>query len=150
MKAPLPRILLVEDHEDTRDLVALILADSNYLVKTAETLAAAMKLAETENFSLFILDSDLPDGSGLELCERIRKTDQRTPIVFYSGLAYERDKTTALAAGAQAYLVKPVSVDELVRSAAQLIASAARPGVVETKRNEICLKPKPLVAANRI
>jgi DNA-binding response OmpR family regulator len=150
MKAPIPRILLVEDHEDTRDLVALILADSNYLVKTAATLAAAVKLAQAENFNLFILDSDLPDGSGLELCERIRKTDQRTPILFYSGLAYERDKATALAAGAQAYLVKPISIDELVKSARELIANAERQCGVEFKPSEICFKPKPLVTANRI
>lgn len=150
MKAPLPRTLLVEDHEDTRDLVALILADSNYLVKTAATLAAAVKLAEAESFNPFILDSDLPDGSGPELCERIRKTEKRTPIVFYSGLAYERDKATALAAGAQAYLVKPISIDELVRSARELITNAEGQRGVETKASEFCLKPKPLVAANRI
>ncbi len=91
MKAPQSRILLVEDHEDTCELVAYILMDSDYLVDTTSTIEAALKLVESQNYDLFIFDSTLPDGSGVELCRVVRKLDQLTPIVFYSGLAYEKD-----------------------------------------------------------
>jgi DNA-binding response OmpR family regulator len=122
MKAPQSRILLVEDHEDTCELVAYILMDSDYLVDTTSTIEAALKLVESQNYDLFIFDSTLPDGSGVELCRVVRKLDQLTPIVFYSGLAYEKDKISAFAAGAQGYLVKPVNVEELVRSVRALLA----------------------------
>jgi DNA-binding response OmpR family regulator len=118
------RILLVEDHEDTREFLAVLLAHSKYEVKTASTICEGLKLANTNAFDLFIFDSMLPDGSGVELCRRIRKFNQRTPIIFYSGLAYEADITRALDAGAQAYLVKPVDVTDLIQSMENLIAKS--------------------------
>lgn len=66
------RILFVEDHEDTRDLMALILEQSNYEVLTASSIAGALELVKAERFDLFMLDSLLIDGTGLELCKRIR------------------------------------------------------------------------------
>jgi len=63
----------------------------------------------------------LPDGSGVELCRRVRKFNQQTPIIFYSGLAYEADIRKAFAAGAQAYLVKPVDVTDLIESVENFI-----------------------------
>ena len=119
------RILLVEDHEDTREFLAVLLAHSKYEVKTASTICEGLKLANAHAFDLFIFDSMLPDGSGVELCRRVRKFNQRTPIIFYSGLAYETDITKALAAGAQAYLVKPVDVTDLIQSVENLIGKAA-------------------------
>jgi DNA-binding response OmpR family regulator len=140
------RILLVEDHEDTCDLVAFALMDSNYLVDTASTIEAALKLTQIENYNLLIFDSKLPDGSGLELCKLVRKFDQLTPIVFYSGLAYEEDRIRALDAGAQAYLVKPVNIDELMKSVRDLLAITPEPKGVEEKRRDSGHDRKPLVA----
>jgi Response regulators consisting of a CheY-like receiver domain and a winged-helix DNA-binding domain len=78
----------------------------------------------------------LPDGSGVELCRRVRKFNQRTPIIFYSGLAYETDITKALAAGAQAYLVKPVDVTDLIQSVENLIGKAADSQSLEKKLSD--------------
>jgi two-component system response regulator RegX3 len=149
MQTPRSRILLVEDHEDTCELVAFVLMDSNYLVETTSSIVAALKLAQTEHYSLFIFDSVLPDGTGLELCERVRKFDQLTPIVFYSGLAYEKDKVSALDAGAQAYLVKPVNIEELVKSVRDLLARVPESKGSEKKRRASRLDRKQLVAAVR-
>lgn len=105
-----PRILFVDDHQDTLDLFAMVLSHENYDVVTASTFTQAFKQAQTQQFDLLILDARLPDGSGLELCRIIRETDQTTPILFCSGQSYEENKQEALRAGAQDYLVKPVSL----------------------------------------
>lgn len=123
--SPDSRILLVEDHKDTCEFLVVLLAHSQYQVETASTISEALKLVETHPFGLFIFDSLLPDGSGVELCRRVRKFNQRTPIIFYSGLAYETDITNALEAGAQAYLVKPVDLTELMEAVENLIGKCA-------------------------
>ena len=122
---PTSRILLVEDHEDTCEFLVLLFANSQYQIETASTISEALKLVETHPFDLFIFDSLLPDGSGVELCRRVRKFNQRTPIIFYSGLAYETDITNALEAGAQAYLVKPLDLTDLIEAVENLIGKSA-------------------------
>lgn len=72
------------------------------------------------------MDSWLPDGSGLDLCKRIREFDQGTPIVFYSAAAYEADRESALQCGAQAYLVKPSQTTELCSLVSLLIEKSLR------------------------
>lgn len=121
MQVPKPRILFVEDHEDTRELMILVFEQSTYEVVTAATFNTALRLARTQSFNLFILDSRLPDGSGFELCKEIRRMDGSTPILFYSALAFEKDRNEALRAGAQQYLVKPVSISVLYKTVARLI-----------------------------
>ena len=115
------RILYIEDHEDTRELVTLLLAQKSYEVITGSTIATGVALAGSERFDLYLLDSWLPDGSGLELCQRIRQFDQTTPIIFYSAAAYAADHEQALRCGAQAYLVKPSPMSELCDMVNKLI-----------------------------
>jgi DNA-binding response OmpR family regulator len=115
------RILFAEDHEDTRDLMVLVFGQSNYDVVTAPSIAGALKLVEAGTFDLFVLDSFLIDGTGIELCKCIRVIDPLTPILFYSALAYEKDKEEAFSSGAQQYLVKPVSIPVLCQTVAELI-----------------------------
>src|SRR5689334_20861250 len=115
------RILYIEDHEDTRELVTLLLAQQSYEVITGSTIATGVALARAEDFDLYLLDSWLPDGSGLDLCEEIRQFDKATPILFYSAAAYASDYDMALKSGAQAYLVKPSQPAELCDLVTQLI-----------------------------
>ena len=118
-----PRVLYIEDHEDTRELVTLVLEQKSYEVVTGSTIESGVILAGSQKFDLYLLDSWLPDGSGLELCKRIRKFDAATPIVFYSAAAYEADREQALNSGAQAYLVKPSHPSELCSLVTSLIES---------------------------
>ena len=115
------RILYIEDHEDTRELVTLLLAQKSYEVITGSTIASGVALACAEKFDLYLLDSWLPDGSGLDLCQRIRQFDQTTPILFYSAAAYANDHDMAMKCGAQAYLVKPTQPSELCDLVTELI-----------------------------
>ena len=120
------RILYIEDHDDTRELVTLLLAQKSYEVITGSTIASGVALAGAEKFDLYLLDSWLPDGSGLELCKRIRQFDKTTPILFYSAAAYAADSELALNCGAQAYLVKPSQPTELCDLVSDLIESSER------------------------
>ena len=115
------RVLYIEDHEDTRELVILLLGQKSFDVVTGGTIETGIALARAQEFDLYLLDSWLPDGSGLDLCQRIREFDQTTPILFYSAAAYAADHEMALRCGAQAYLIKPSAPSELCRLVAELI-----------------------------
>ena len=106
-------ILYIDDHKDTQELVTLVLAEANHRVTTTSSSKDALKLAREHHFDLYILDSWLADGTGLELCQRLREFDRVTPIMFFSGAAYETDKQAALDNGAQCYLVKPADIKVL-------------------------------------
>lgn len=121
-----PRVLYIEDHEDTRELVTLVLEQKSYEVVTGSTIESGIALANAQEFDLYLLDSWLPDGSGLDLCKQIRQFDQTTPIVFYSAAAYEMDRDLAIQSGAQAYLVKPSAPSELCSLVSSLIENHAR------------------------
>lgn len=108
-----PRVLYIEDHEDTRELVTLVLEQRSYEVVTGSTIESGIALAGSQEFDLYLLDSWLPDGSGLDLCRQIRQFDKATPILFYSAAAYEIDKAQAINCGAQAYVTKPSHPSEL-------------------------------------
>ena len=120
------KILLVEDHEDTCDLMVLILSQLNYDVATAASISGALGLADSTDFDLFVFDSKLPDGTGTDLCKHIRERNNSTPILFYSAMAFERDKDEALTAGAQRYLVKPVDSEVFCRTVAEMLNGGAR------------------------
>jgi DNA-binding response OmpR family regulator len=82
-------------------------------------------VAQAEQFDLYLLDTRFPEGSGLELCRQLRKFNSQTPIVFYSGDAYEADKAKGLAAGADAYLVKP-NTDTVTPTIFQLLKQTTK------------------------
>jgi DNA-binding response OmpR family regulator len=126
MRTSNPRVLYIEDHEDTRELVTLLLSQRSYEVVTGATIESGMALASTEEFDLYLLDSWLPDGSGLVLCQKIREFDKTTPILFYSAAAYASDHEMALRCGAQAYLIKPSQPSDLCRMVSELIENSRR------------------------
>lgn len=120
------RILYIEDHEDTRELVTLLLAQKSYEVISGSTIESGVALAGAGEFDLYLLDSWLPDGSGLDLCQQIRQFDKTTPILFYSAAAYAADHDLAMKCGAQAYLVKPSQPSELCDLVSELIERSQR------------------------
>jgi len=123
---PSSKILCVEDHQDTLDLFVLVLSQLNYEVVSASTVAEALEATRKQTFDLLILDSHLSDGTGTDLCRRIRENDKTTPILFCSADAYEKNREEALNAGAQAYLVKPVTITEMSNSIREMLSSSGR------------------------
>ena len=118
------RILLVEDHEDTRDFLILLLEQAGCSVLTAGTVTDALKLSRGETFDLYLLDNRLPDGTGIDLCHQLRRLHPRTPILFCSGAADASDREQALTAGAQAYLSKPTDLGLLDKTILKLLDGA--------------------------
>ena len=120
------RILCVEDDEDTCSMLDNLLRQENYEVKTANSVSEALQIAQSESFNLYILDSWFPKGAGLSLCRNIREFDPHTPIIFYSGAAFDSDREEALYAGAQAFVAKPY-VDELLKTIHSLLNDKQEP-----------------------
>lgn len=129
------RILYVEDDADTREFVSYVLTRAHYEVVIAESPQHAARIAQTISFDLYLIDNWMPGASGVELCGWLRKFDYETPILFLSGAAYEEDKRAALAAGAQGYLTKPISVEQLVQEVSLLITTTRRVGDMESPQS---------------
>lgn len=114
------KILMVEDEQEISELVVFYLKNENYEVITCETGQAALENIRTEDFALAILDVMLPDNSGFELCQAIRKK-YTYPIIMLTAKGEEIDKITGLTLGADDYMTKPFRPLELVaRVKAQL------------------------------
>lgn len=100
------KILIVEDDRTLNDGIALSLSAEQTL--QAFTIGEAEKLLE-QDVGLIILDINLPDGSGLDLCRRIRRSSQ-VPIIFLTANDMEIDIVTGLETGADDYITKPFSL----------------------------------------
>jgi CheY-like chemotaxis protein len=108
------RILLVEDHEDTRRAMSRLLRMQGHEVTTADTVRAALDLAARETFDLLISDIGLPDGSGLELMRQLRQVRG----IALSGFGSEDDLRRSREAGFAHHLTKPVNfrtLEQLIR-----------------------------------
>lgn len=124
MPIPKGRILCTEDDPDSRELLVCMLENAGYLVTVTGNSAHALAIAKRETFDLILVDNWMPGLSGQELTREVRKFNQSTPILFYSGAAYDADKKEAFDAGAQGYLTKPEGISDLVVEVAKLIAEA--------------------------
>jgi OmpR-family two-component system manganese-sensing response regulator len=116
------RILHVDDHQDTRLMMAALLQDCGYGVLTAGSVAEGFELAKEIDFDLYILDVRLPDGTGVELCQKLRELRPAIPILYYSAYGNEEDHENALALCGDAYLKKPVCIADIESSIAELLA----------------------------
>ena len=105
-----PQVLFLEDDFDTREMVVVLLRQSDIDVITAETAGEALVLA-TKNVDAFLLDGMVPNGDSIRLCRTLKARFPGKPIIFYTGLAESADIERAMSAGAAAYLVKPFHGD---------------------------------------
>jgi hypothetical protein len=120
---PCLRILLVEDHEDTRRTLARLIERWGHSVQTAATVAEALKLATDERLDLLVSDLGLPDGHGNDLMRELRKTSAIRGIAV-SGFGTEDDVSRSLAAGFEVHLAKPVGAQRLRAVIGEIAASA--------------------------
>lgn len=103
------RILLVEDDETLAKGVALSLQSSEVSVSMAHTLSEANDQLTSVSFDLLILDINLPDGSGLDFCKKI-KAKYQLPIILLTARDLEMDIVTGFGCGADDYVTKPFSL----------------------------------------
>ena len=108
------KILLVEDDEALRFIVKDNLEQSNYLVEVADNGEIALELYDKNNYDLIILDVMLPKVDGFQVARTIRKNNEQVPIIFLTARSMTEDKITALTLGADDYIPKPFSMEELL------------------------------------
>ncbi len=107
------RILLVEDHLDTCDILSAILRRRGFQVSVATNMAGALRLLATDPFDLLISDLGLPDATGYDLLLQAREI-RPLPAIAMSGFGMPEDLERSRLAGFSEHLTKPVMVDQLV------------------------------------
>jgi len=115
------RVLHVDDDPDIRLMISASLQEFGYFVATAGSIAEALKLVAEVSFDLFILDVRLPDGSGVDLCQKIRDLQPKIPVLYYSAYASDEEQKAALSVCGDAYLKKPISMRKLEQTVASLL-----------------------------
>ncbi|MDQ6755494.1 MAG: response regulator transcription factor [Bacteroidota bacterium] len=108
------KILLVEDDPEITELLNLHFNDNLYNLTTADNGRLAIEKIAREDFDLIILDINIPGINGLEICKRIRKENEITPLMMLTCRAEESDKVLALELGADDYVTKPFGILELM------------------------------------
>ena len=121
-----PRVLCVDDDEDSCEMLTTLLGLVSVEAKAVRSGAQALSLIQQERFQLYLLDAWLPDLDGFELCRQVRSFNTRTPILFFSGAAYEADRRRGIEAGANDYVIKP-NIEDLLGSVARFVAPELRP-----------------------
>ena len=136
------RVLLVEDEDSIREMVALNLKMAGWEVLEAPSAERALELLhETPACDAALLDIMLPGMDGLSLCETIRRDNDRIGIIIVSAKGQEADKIRGLSIGADDYLTKPFSVSELVARLEALTRRIRRAG-----GSEASAEPEQLVS----
>lgn len=123
-----PRILVVDDEADLRELLEITLLKMGLDVDSAATLRQARGLLEEHDYALILTDMRLPDGLGLELVREVSASHKGTPIAVITAYGSAENAVVALKAGAFDYISKPVALDALrvmVRSALKLLDAPA-------------------------
>jgi two-component system OmpR family response regulator len=128
------RILLVEDEAKLARLLQRGLREEHVVADVTGSGADGVWMAGEHPYDVLVLDVMLPDMDGLEVCRRIRRSDDRTPVLMLTALGAVGDRVAGLDAGADDYLVKPFAFDELLAR----LRALARRGSVHRAR-ELCV-----------
>ncbi len=119
------KILVAEDDHDIRELIVLTLEFSGFDVESAEDGAAAVKLAQAHQgqFDLILMDVRMPNMTGYDACRHLKGLDltKHIPIVFLSAKGQEAEVQTGLEAGAEQYILKPFSPDDLISTVNRIL-----------------------------
>ena len=121
------RVLLVEDDQATAEFIKVSLERSGYEVFHAANGLTAYDLAQVDGFSVAIIDLMLPGLDGIELIRNLRKEKKTFPILILSAKGAVKDKVVGLESGADDYLTKPFSIDELHARLQALLRRGEKP-----------------------
>lgn len=119
------RILCIDNHASS-NLAVYLLERVGYEVKTASSLSDACKLSEAERFDLQLINHELMDGLEIDSCERLHKYAPRTPIIFYSTVAYPYEPIQPINCRQHRHTMAPIYVYDLVGHASQMLQKKTR------------------------
>ena len=122
----IPRVLVVDDEPNIRELVQVALKFHGCTVSTASNGSDAIRQAELTTPDLIVLDVMLPDIDGFEVCRRLRASGNEVPVIFLTARDTSSDTVTGLAIGGDDYVTKPFSVEALVARVRAVLRRASR------------------------
>ncbi len=152
------RILVVEDEHRIANAIKKGLTDERYAVDVAYEGTTGFDLASTEDYDLLVLDLLLPGMDGITICKKLREANMHTPILILTAKGQIKDKIEGLDSGADDYLTKPFSFEELL---ARIRALTRRPKgfvsnklevsglVLDPKTYEVKIKGKSIMLSSR-
>lgn len=108
------KILVVEDNEQTIEILKDILKKQGYIATVARNKVEAISYIENKEFDLILLDVQLPDGTGFEICKNIKQNFWEVPVIFLTGRGEETNVVYGLDIGADDYIIKPFNNNELL------------------------------------
>jgi CheY-like chemotaxis protein len=125
------RVLVVEDHDDTRELFAIVLEREGAQVTQADSVQAAMSAVASGEFDVLVSDIGMPGENGYDLIRQLgarvsRSKARPIPAVAVTAFDSREDRNQALAAGFREHLAKPVEARSLIDVVAELVASSRR------------------------
>lgn len=120
-KLPKARILIVDDGEENRELVRLVLEEAGALTEQAENGRIAVEKAQARQYDLILMDLQMPEMDGETAARLLRERGFNTPIVALTAHAMKGFEQEVLASGFTAYLTKPIDLDKLMALVASLI-----------------------------
>ena len=119
------RILIIEDDVALSSGLRFDLEEENYLINAAYSAKQALELISQKDYDLLILDVNLPDENGFELCQKI-KMQKDIPVIFLTACDLENDQIQAFDLGADDYITKPFSMTLLRKRVAAVLKRSAR------------------------
>lgn len=119
------KILIVEDEKKVASFIKKGLEENNYDAEIAYDGLSGEKLAQTNQYDLFILDVIIPGINGLELCKKLKKINPNLPVLMLTALGTTDDKLNGFDAGANDYLLKPFEFRELLARVRVLLKKPA-------------------------
>ena len=123
---PIPKVLVVDDEPNIRELVQVALKFHGCAVTTSATGMDALQLAAVDSPDLIVLDVMLPDIDGFEVCRRLRASANDVPVIFLTARDTTSDTVTGLTLGGDDYITKPFSVEALVARVRAVLRRTAK------------------------
>ena len=120
------RVLLVEDDEDNRELMAEVLESAGYQVVTAGTGAEGLRTLAESSVDVVVTDVGMPGMGGLEVARAAKEIAPRVPVIVVTGYAEREDIASARGREVDAVLVKPVDPDSLTAAVADMVAARGK------------------------
>ena len=129
------KIGIAEDDQKIADLLKSALEENGYQIQTVSNGIDAFTVFSENTFNLLIIDIMMPGLSGVQVCKRLRETDNQTPILMLTAVGTIDDKVTGLDAGADDYLVKPFHLKELLARVSALLRR--QNAIISSKKQEL-------------